>query len=295
MHWNVDGMDAARRNRKEVDVFLNFTTRIMNALDSECDMWQVHHRDPAATNIYEPCYDGKAALFNFMVRDGRSMEEVRTMEKTRLAIISIRDRYNRASPTVKQHIQEEAQELAYTLWTLNFPTWKQVEKIAAEGQLHLILGFGNLVKRFWRELCECGASEYIKKIEQYQDDVINKAGPYAGVLMSPHMTGAVEMSNTPHDNEDIRGRVGDDWPNYIHRKKDTTQQYLAGVPIYQLPKPEGGYESLYHTLHSIPHAMLKNIILDAPHHPAVPSITYHPLIPRPLQLKNLRQKQYPSV
>ena len=62
--------------------------------------------------------------------------------KNRLAIINIRGRYNRASPTAIQRIQEEAQELAYELWTLNLPTWKQVEKVAAEGQLHLILGLG---------------------------------------------------------------------------------------------------------------------------------------------------------
>ena len=56
--------------------------------------------------------------------------------------INNRGRYNCASPTAKQHLQEEAQELTYELWTVNLPTWKQVEKVTAEGQLHLILGLG---------------------------------------------------------------------------------------------------------------------------------------------------------
>ena len=69
------------------------------------------------------------------------------------------------------------------------------------------------MKRFWRELCEYEVREYINKIEQYQHEVLDKASPYAIVLGCPHMKGATEMSNTPHDNEDICGRIGADWPN----------------------------------------------------------------------------------
>ena len=111
----------------------------------------------------------------------------------------------------------------------------------------------------WCELCECEASEYTNKMEHYQHELLDKPCLYAVVLMCPHMKEAIDLSNTPHENEHIRGCIDAYWPNYVSRKKVTIQQCMAGVPISLLPKQDSGYESLYHSIKNIPHSPLKTV------------------------------------
>ena len=91
--------------------------------------------------------------------------------------------------------------------------------------------------------------------------------------MCPPMKGAIDLSNTPHEIEHIRGCNGAYWPNCVSRKKDTIQQSSAGVPISLLPKPDSRDESLYHSIkkHTSftvkePYASSTNTIRSLYHH-----------------------------
>ena len=101
------------------------------------------------------------------------------------------------------------------------------------------------------------------------------------VLMSPDKKGAIELSNTPpHENEDICGCIIAYWLNYVNKKRTPSSrawmvcQSLSCMPSQIVLNVKEHYAADTKTNPQLPQS---------------PTNDHHPLLPRPLQPKGLRQ------
>ena len=93
----------------------------------------------------------------------------------------------------------EAENLAYRLWKLRFPTLVHVALLFSENNQHKIMGFGHIIVKCWNNIRNIGeAFRVVDNIEHYQHMVIERAGPACNMLLAPY-----NMDVPPFDHTDI--------------------------------------------------------------------------------------------
>ena len=101
--------------------------------------------------------------------------------------------------TERHNVVHEAENLAYMLWKLRFPTLVYVALMLSENNQHKITGFGHIMVKCCKNIRNIGESfRVVDDIEQYQHMVIKRAGPACNMLLVPY-----KMDVQPYDHTDF--------------------------------------------------------------------------------------------
>ena len=164
--------------------------------------------------------NGTEAMFDYLIHDGRKTIELKELSMLIPQAWSINIKYVYAlNSNERNNVVYEADNLAYRLWELRFPTLVHVALLFTENNQHKTMGFGHIIVKFWKNIRNIGAAfRVVDDIEQYQHMVIERSGPACNMLLAPYNMDVPPFNYTNIDVEE--------WchpfMNLLFQNKDTT-------------------------------------------------------------------------
>ena len=225
MTWDADClMDTERTTmvQRRPDIYNQYTKRIMNAMTKGSHPWGAGSISkrlfPLIEDAMRHLENGTAAMFDYLIHDGRKTIELEELSTLIPQAWSINRKYvNALNSTERNNVVYEAENLAYRLWKLRFPTLVHVALLFSENNQHKIMGFGHIIVKCWNNIRNIGeAFRVVDNIEHYQHMVIERAGPACNMLLAPY-----NMDVPPFDHTDI------DVEQWCH------QWCIEGLPAYE--------------------------------------------------------------
>ena len=130
MTWDADClMDTERTTmvQRRPDIYNQYTKRIMNAMTKGSHPWGAGSISkrlfPLIEDAMRHLENGTAAMFDYLIHDGRKTIELEELSTLIPQAWSINRKYvNALNSTERNNVVYEAENLAYRLWKLRFPT-----------------------------------------------------------------------------------------------------------------------------------------------------------------------------
>ena len=225
MTWDADClMDTERTTmvQRRPDIYNQYTKRIMNAMTKGSHPWGAGSISkrlfPLIEDAMRHLENGTAAMFDYLIHDGRKTIELEELSTLIPQAWSINRNYvNALNSTERNNVVYEAENLAYRLWKLRFPTLVHVALLFSENNQHKIMGFGHIIVKCWNNIRNIGeAFRVVDNIEHYLHMAIERAGPACNMLLAPY-----NMDVPPFDHTDI------DVEQWCH------QWCIEGLPAYE--------------------------------------------------------------
>ena len=153
MTWDADClMDTERTTmvQRRPDIYNQYTKRIMNAMTTGSHPWGAESISkrlfPLSEDAMRHLENGTAAMFDYLIHDGRKTIELEELSTLIPQAWSISRKYVYAlNSTERNNVVYEAENLAYRLWKLRFPTLVHVALLFSENNQHKIMGFGHII------------------------------------------------------------------------------------------------------------------------------------------------------
>ena len=101
---------------------------------------------PLVEDVMRHLENGTAAMIDYLIHDGRTTIELEELSTLIPQVWSINRKYVYAlNSTKRNNVVYEAENLAYRLWKLRFPTLVHVALLFSENNQHKIMGYGHII------------------------------------------------------------------------------------------------------------------------------------------------------
>ena len=184
-------MDRTTAVQRRPDIYNLHTKRIMTAMSEGSHPWGAssiaNRLFPLVEDAMRHLENGTAAMFDYFIHDGRKTIELEELSMLIPQAWSINRKYVYAlNRNERNNVVYEAENFAYRLYKLRFPTLVHVALLFIENNQHKIMGFGHIIVKCWKNIRNIGAAfRVVDDIEQYQHMVIERSGPACNMLLAP--------------------------------------------------------------------------------------------------------------
>ena len=138
-------MDRTTAVQTRPDIYNLYTKRVMTAMSEGSHPWGAsliaNRLFPLVEDAMRYLENATAAMFDYLIHD--ELEELSTLIPQAW---SINRKYVYAlNSTERNNVVYEADNIAYRLWNLRFPTLVHVALLFTENNRHKIMGFGHII------------------------------------------------------------------------------------------------------------------------------------------------------
>ena len=215
-------MDRTTAVQRRPDLYNLYTKRIVIAMSEGSYPWGAssiaNRLFPLVEDAMRHSGNGTAAMFDYLIHDGRKTIELEELSTLIPQTWSINRKYVYAlNSTERNNVVYEAENLAYRLYKLRFHTLVHVALLFTENSPHKGMGFGHIIVKCWKNIRNIGAAfRVVDDIEQYQHMVIERSGPACNMLLAPYN---MDVPPFDHTNIDV--------------EKCCHQWCIEGLPVYE--------------------------------------------------------------